>query len=1249
MIREQLNLFAGRQEAIALFENLCERQEGEPWSFLPILSMVGPSGYGKSLFIQNLYLYYCHTPSLPHISLDFGRPDAPHDLLNILGALRNSLRRQRDGYGHALAFPRFDIIYARLKRSEGQESEEVDEVNDVNELFGEFSDLIGLVGNIHVALGLLLFIVKFVARLPPLRTLLRWLVEWAYQRAGNQPQWRWYQDQIRKFRELNLPGNASVGSIRRRLNEMCTIGGPEREFLIEQILPKAFLADLRYGDSDNESSLLKKGPRYIVIFLDSFEVLLRGAEPTARQLLEVLALNEYRKRGESDPLLLIVGSEERLPDMSREQLNQHFPPPSNVDAGRRSAQQRAEVLYDDWMRQVPSPEDRRALKLRNIYLPLPLSTLQLDGTRDYLLRLDQHNETSIFANEALVEDIHRVTQDYPIFLERVAAALQASAQDSGPAIGDVRELFDSEQGEQIIDRLLTLHCKQVDERAFMLSAIPRTLTPELLSLVLEHLYSGPPAANVLNAEWRRYRHLPFLLASEDKRSITFVAGIRALFLQKLHMVTAESDSDYVRLHQRLHDYFKDRIAQSLRTQETFDEQDLLERSYHALALGDYQSVVQLATYAQRDKPDLWKGLLKVIAQAPTEKLPHTEVRQQASEGLYRAQQQAKTAGAAPEAVRAIVLCTWLLAAPGSERKRVSSLWYDLGMAYQYLQEVDPRVQRDAATHCFQRANELLDPPQPVTGKLLPPGPTAGGPVPSPGRGVGQLVRSTYRSVRANRWVLVLLGIILLGAMLAPWLVLRVPPRPRAPSATANPFALPLADLQPGARNRWIGATVEPDGEFVGLSDGSIPFDYLRPDGSLKVRAAGLVYRGDLAGARVLLEKAVQSDVNDAEALIYLQDIQIRLAGKACSVFVVATRIIEDSSEGVNNGRDNLQGAYVAQKEYNDTHPTPLCLYIANLGNNSGYEPFVAQQLVNAAAASKGALVGLTGWPGLLDNPDSLAAVHLLEKARLPIISPDSYDVVQFVSNVFHIVPSRQAQGRRAALYAEHVLQKTHAVIITDPANPYSRSLTEGFIQQFEGDGNQILAIQTYATGLTDARTLAVTLQAEERLNPDFIYFAGGIGEGSVLLAQLRADSSPLRLLGSEQLYPFVGFSANARPGFDRLAFTSSAYVDTPVASHMEQLYALAFDAQDPGRVRVYGYSRPDSEAILSYDAMETLIAAYTNAAGIQRQSLEQVLPSVRIEGASRQFITFTRLNELSDQHLFVLYVNQQEQVSFSTI
>ena len=52
MSKEQLGLFAGRQEAVVPFERLTQRQAGEPRSFLPILGMVAPSGYGKSLFMQ---------------------------------------------------------------------------------------------------------------------------------------------------------------------------------------------------------------------------------------------------------------------------------------------------------------------------------------------------------------------------------------------------------------------------------------------------------------------------------------------------------------------------------------------------------------------------------------------------------------------------------------------------------------------------------------------------------------------------------------------------------------------------------------------------------------------------------------------------------------------------------------------------------------------------------------------------------------------------------------------------------------------------------------------------------------------------------------------------------------------------------------------------------------------------------------------------------------------------------------------
>lgn len=1255
MIKDQFNLFAEHQEAIHLFQKLSEREANTPWSFLPILSLIGPSGYRKSAFIKHLYFHYCNAPFLPHISLDFERRNAPHDLLSILGTLRQSLGRQRDEKGHALAFPRFDIVYSRLKRSESSEEKERD---DGEELFGEFDELIGLAGNVHAALGFVLFILKYIARIPPLRSFLHWLAERAYQRTRRQPQWRWYQDQVTKFKEFNLAQSDDVSKIHRRLNEMCTMGGPERQFLINQILPKAFLADLRYGASDNESSMLKDGPPYVVIFLDSFEVLLRNAEPVARQLLEILALNEYRKRGDSDPLLLIVASEERLPDMSRRQLNSHFAPDQNVTEGNR--EDRAKVLYEHWVKQLPPEGNRQALSLRDIYLPLALPTLTLDAARNYLLR--QYNETDIFTNKALVEDIYRVTQGYPIFLERVATVLSASIQNPASGIQNITDLFATERGEQIVDRLLTLHCKKIEERAFMLSAVPQGLTRDLLNLVLQRVHFTSIDTNILNTEWRRYRHLPFLLASGDKEHVTFLPGIRALFLKKLEIMSVDHDSDYVNMHQLLYDYFNQRIEKSLNEKGIREKQDVLERSYHALALGDYYPVIQLAIFAQQHEPDLWADLLKVIARSPTAKLPSDKVKQQASLALYQAQQQTQTSRVVPEVIRAIVLYTWLLANPGSERKSVSSLWYELGLAYRCLQAVDPRFRNDRTTCCHRRADELLDPAIPVTQPLSSSPPTK--PLPKNQQGTRHLIGGIYRTVSANRSIQIILGIVLTGAVLLSLFIPILSFHPPILLKAANPFDLSLAQLRPDASNQWIGATSEAAGrEFVGLSDGSIPFDYMRPDGLLKIQAARQLYQGhvlsrqgDIAGARTswqsaraTLQQAIQGDVNDAEALIYQENIQEYLSSKACAVLVVATRIIEDSSEGVNDGRDNLQGAYLAQKQYNENHlGVPVCLYIANLGSNPGYELVVAQQLVHAAKARKDVIKGLIGWPGLLDSPTSLAAVHLLAGANLPIISPDNYDDAQFVSNVFHVSPSRQSQGSQAAFYAARSLQKKRVLILTDPADPYSRDLTESFKQRFEEEGGQVVSMLVYITGQISASALASEFHhALATSRPDFVYFTGGIEEGRVLLERLSEDGSSLLLLGSEQLYPFLGFSTNVRSDFAHLAFTSAAYADALVTTAMKANYALDFDPRDPDHVREYGYSRPDSEAILSYDAMETLITAYANAQGLQ--SMQQALSSIHISGASRQQIAFTPLQELRNQQLFMIQVNQREQIDFPTI
>src|SRR5262249_10189538 len=159
----------------------------------------------------------------PHTTLDFSKDSS--DLLFVLGKLRKNLQSQRDEHGYALKFPRFKILYNLLENTEGQKVMGKDEFE---ELMGDLISFISLVSSLNLILGLLMFILMFVlkliARISFIRTFVRKLVDWGYERVKGRPELRWYQDQV-KFKELNLPQGAPISDILRRLREMCLSDG----------------------------------------------------------------------------------------------------------------------------------------------------------------------------------------------------------------------------------------------------------------------------------------------------------------------------------------------------------------------------------------------------------------------------------------------------------------------------------------------------------------------------------------------------------------------------------------------------------------------------------------------------------------------------------------------------------------------------------------------------------------------------------------------------------------------------------------------------------------------------------------------------------------------------------------------------------------------------------------------------------------------------------------------------------------
>jgi serine/threonine protein kinase/ABC-type branched-subunit amino acid transport system substrate-binding protein len=453
-------------------------------------------------------------------------------------------------------------------------------------------------------------------------------------------------------------------------------------------------------------------------------------------------------------------------------------------------------------------------------------------------------------------------------------------------------------------------------------------------------------------------------------------------------------------------------------------------------------------------------------------------------------------------------------------------------------------------------------------------------------------------------------------------------------ATRNILHLPIlgggpvvtATSTPSLPN-GIGVTRAPDGEYIGISNGTFAFDTNRPDGNLKRQAADRLKAGDISGAESLWQSGLAMDTNDAEALIYLEDQQVLASGNPYVTLVVGTMITGDN---VGVGRDDLQGAYVAQKEFNDGFKLPnnvqVLLLIANSGNVSAYATTVAQQIVQAAQQDH-TIAGVMGWPFSGNAQD---AVGVLARAHIPMVSQTaSSDQLTGISPYFfRVAPSNKGQAIAGAQYAEQVLHAHNVALFVDSANSYSSSLATDFSQKFLADGNHIVVTENYTVGSQGQGKLPSLLQDALSHNPDLIYFSGYSTDISVLLTNLPTTGpfANLQILGGDALYEVNGYSTSAHVNFTRLRFTAFAYPDEWDIAHLTAqkpaFFADYINAFNPGGQQPggkYGYTRPSNDVMLSYDATLALLTASKmalnsggNGKSITTDQLRQALTQITV-------------------------------------
>ncbi len=407
----------------------------------------------------------------------------------------------------------------------------------------------------------------------------------------------------------------------------------------------------------------------------------------------------------------------------------------------------------------------------------------------------------------------------------------------------------------------------------------------------------------------------------------------------------------------------------------------------------------------------------------------------------------------------------------------------------------------------------------------------------------------------------------------------------------------------------IGVIKASNGEMIGISDGTFSFDTAtRQNGNLKVQAAQKLKAGDTASAKSLYSEAVAKETNDAEALIFLEDQRVLASTNPYITIVVGTMLTGDKAT-ISVGRDDLQGAYVAQKSFNDAsilnNSVLVRLLIANAGSNSQDTTTVAQQIVQLSSVDKH-FVGVMGWPF---SGYASYAISVLRPAQIPMISQTaSSDALTARSSYFfRVAPANERQGVEGANYAVQTLHATRAVLFYDPSNLYTQSLANAFRTQFTKDGKQIVATETYTVG----KTTNYSQQIADAANniPDLIYFSGYANDANELLKELPTTGplSTAPIMGGDALYELGGYNSSLHAAASRLNFTSFAYPDEwQFLCNQGQSFACStpsffdnyktyYDPKNQHSPGAYGFQRADGDTILSYDATVAMLTAANNA------------------------------------------------------
>jgi ABC-type branched-subunit amino acid transport system substrate-binding protein len=1175
MIYEDLSALIDRPVAVALFKQLYQRNPREAQRLLPILLFLAPHGGGTSTFL-NLLMKRGET-AFPFASLDFAEAGAPTTLDEVLQHVSNQLSQSGGNHTRKLTFPRYNLGLSVVSDTlsdtdQDRLKKEIKNLVARSSLAEKIDDMVATTSNQSIVLALFFVLIKW-----SLPLLLHFLPDRAI---------RWY----RLHRAaLNLSPASDGIDVLLRLRSWSRSNSPKKRLLVvEQLLLAAFLDDVREAFDVTKKAGGRERTTHIVLFLKNFDVFL------SRNVEEhfLSTLTKQRLEGKTDPLLVVVSSHRRLFDIADPAQNPPFWADDTLEK-EQQADDYARTLSHHWQKSLVQG---RPYLDQHMYIPLWLPDFRAEEVSS-LLRMVDSGQTGIFEDRQLVERMHRLTCGHPlavvlaarVFQEARLRGQEKTLNEFLPGPLPLDEEFASQE-TSVQDYLLHRFLQQLPEdeqEQLAFCAVPRFLDVNTLRVVL-----APGSDTEAQALWNRYRHYTFArLASETAgHQIAFHPLLRDLLRQRLLSRSTSRKHYYKVAHTNLREYYEELAGQG-------EGQARVEAAYHALALGDAGPAIEHLCTVLTSQDDCAPRLLEAVAQAPTEFAP-VNLLQRASEALYQAKQHRRMR----DTVASLVLHTWLLNNRYIDVAQRRGVLYSLAESYRYLSEQHPAYQENAASF-LDLARSQESRAQTDTVPVLPPGPDL---TPFPTHRVSKF----WQRARA-----IALSSILFALLISYPVVYYH----SYASVVCNPtgFASVSTVLQSVYFSHDISAARAADGECIGLSYGAFAFDTTSnaESGSYKTQAAQALLNGDVNQAEADWDQANRADSSDAEALIYKENqhvLELSTSQHYPSVTIVILTTLtasEENQKSIASGRDDLQGAYVAQIEHNKNFRLPLLrLLIANTGGNLAYAPQVTAQIIRAIHQDP-TIVGVMGPPQ--SRAEAIEAVKMLGQAHIPVVSSTaSSDTFTNISPYFfRAAPPNKYQVTVGVHYAEQILHARNAVLFEALNDNYSQNLATDFREQFQQrDGHRILQTETY--NAADANVSNIIQEKAGHAcsyNPDLIYFTGRSDEMIRLLNSLNpcGKNNDVKIMGGDTLYQLTSAPNSGYPpyAYNRLYFTAFAYPNEWAQAGQAQFQPSFFNDYpqdfDPGQhyaaAPAYGHTLANSHVILAYDAMNTLLSAISAA------------------------------------------------------